>query len=428
MQRSPPPNILVILLDDAGYNDLGFMGSQVMRTPQIDKLAASGVIFSDAHTSGTSCSPSRAGIMTGRYQQRFGHHENSPPQGKGMDPSEKTMGDAFKSAGYKTLYVGKWHLGKTEAFYPTNRGWDEFLGLRDGSRSYFSEKNEKLGNPKSIEHNGKLVKWDGYLTDYLTDVAIDYLEQSRDKPFCMFLAYTAPHAPMQAKKEHLAMFKDHPRQKLAAMLWSVDEGIGRVIQKLEDLNLRENTLIFFLSDNGGTIQNNSDNGVLKGYKGTKFEGGQRVPFVVSWPAKIPANGKYDGLTSALDIFYTSAQVAGAPIDLGKPLDGVNLLPYLLGEKEGEPHQTLYWSRSAEDAIRMGDYKLIGHEKHGWRFYHLKEDIGETTDLSSQYPEKVQQMKELYLDWEKELSEAQWQSHKKWIELKTTIYGELLNNE
>jgi len=289
------PNVLVILLDDAGYNDFGFMGSQVMKTPNIDKLAASGISCSDAHTSGTTCSPSRAGIMTGRYQQRFGHHENLPPHGKGMDPTEKTMGDAFQSIGYKTIYVGKWHLGETEKHYPTNRGWAEFTGLLEGSRTYFPRKDEKLGDPRSIERNGKLFQWDGYVTDCFTDVAINYIKEAKEDPFCLFLSYTAPHTPMDAKKEHLQMFQGHPRQKLAAMLWSVDEGIGRVIQTLDDMKLRDNTLIFFLSDNGGSTNNKSDNGRLKGFKGTKFEGGQRVPFVVSWPAKVPANKRYDGL-------------------------------------------------------------------------------------------------------------------------------------
>lgn len=421
------PNVLIILLDDAGYNDFGFMGGTAMKTPNIDRLAASGIVCPDAHTSGTTCSPSRAGIMTGRYQQRFGHHENSPPHGKGMDPSEKTLADAFQVGGYKTIYVGKWHLGDMEEHYPTNRGWDEFVGLREGSRSYFPRKNEKLGNPRSIEHNGELAQWDGYITDYFTDVAIDYIKQTKDEPFCMFLSYTAPHTPMHAKKEHLKMFEGHPRQKLAAMLWSVDEGIGRVLQSLEDLKLRENTLIFFLSDNGGSSASTSDNGPLKGYKGTKFEGGQRIPFIVSWPAKIPEGGTYHGLVSALDIYATSAQATGAPLDLGKPLDGVNLLPYLLGETADEPHDVLYWSRSVEDAIRMGDYKLIGHENHGWRLYNLEEDIGEMKDLTQQYPEKVEQMKAIYLDWEKGLADAQWPSLPKWVKLKSKIYGKLLNN-
>ncbi|MBK1856234.1 sulfatase-like hydrolase/transferase [Verrucomicrobiaceae bacterium 5K15] len=424
----PAPNILVILLDDAGYNDFGFMGGTSMKTPNIDRLAASGMVCTDAHTSGTTCSPSRAGIMTGRYQQRFGHHENTPPHGKGMDPSEKTMGDALKAGGYKTMYVGKWHLGDMKKHYPTNRGWDEFVGLREGSRSYFPRKNEKLGDPRAIEHNGKLAKWDGYLTDYFTDVAVDYLKQAKDKPFCMFLSYTAPHTPMHAKKEHLKMFEGHPRQKLAAMLWSVDEGIGRVLQTLEELNLRENTLVFFLSDNGGSSASRSDNGPLKGYKGTKFEGGQRVPFVVSWPAKIPEGGTYQGLVSALDIYPTSARAAGAPLDLGKALDGVNLIPFLLGENMGEPHEVLYWSRSIEDAIRVGDYKLIGHEHHGWRLYNLKEDIGETKNLTALYPEKVQEMQELYLAWEKQLPNAKWSSPSKWVKLKSKMYGELLKRD
>ena len=423
-----PPNILVILLDDAGYNDFGFMGSKEIRTPNIDKLAASGVICSDAHISGTSCSPSRAGIMTGRYQQRFGHEENVPPRGKGMDPAEKTLGDAFQSIGYKTIYIGKWHLGSTEEFYPTNRGWDEFYGLREGHRSYFPDPKEKRDSHKAIEHNGEYVEWEGYVTDLFTDAAIDYLDDLKGKPFFMFLSYTAPHTPMQAKEEDLRRFKDHPRQKLAAMLWSADEGIGRVLDRLDKLKLRDNTLVFFLSDNGGPTSNSSNNWPLKGNKGDKFEGGQRTPFIVSWPARLPAGKTYDGLISALDIFATSATAAGASLELGKPLDGVDLIPYLLGEQKGEPHDVLFWHRSVEDAVRMGDYKLIGHEEHGWRLYNLAEDIGETRDLSKRESKRMNIMMDTLDSWKKELADPMWEGDAQWRKVKAEIYRAWMNND
>lgn len=425
-ENSEKPNVLVILLDDAGYNDFGFMGSKVMKTPNIDALANAGIICSDAHVSGTSCSPSRAGMITGRYQQRFGHEENVPPMGKGMDPSEKTIGDAFSSEGYKTIYIGKWHLGSTEEFYPTNRGWDEFFGLREGHRSYFPDPKEN--KHKAIEHNGEYVKWDGYVTDLFTETAIKYIDESKEKPFFMFLSYTAPHTPMHAKEEHLKMFEGHERQKLAAMLWSVDEGIGRVINHLEKLNLKDNTLVFFLSDNGGPTANGSDNGLLKGHKGDKFEGGQRTPFIVSWPAKLPQGKTYGGLISALDIYPTSAVAAGVPLNIGKPLDGVDIKPYLLGEKEGEPHDVLFWHRSVERAIRMGDYKLIGHEDHGFRLYNLENDIEEMVDLSEKYPEKVKQMKTKFATWEEELASPMWEGNKDWKKVKSEIYRALLNND
>lgn len=426
---SKPPNILVILLDDAGYNDFGFMGSANIKTPNIDKLAASGIRFMDAHLSGTTCSPSRAGLMTGRYQQRFGHEENVPPLGKGMDPAEKTIGDAFQQIGYRTIYIGKWHLGSTDEYYPTNRGWDEFYGLREGHRDYFYQgESERLGNHKSIEHNNKHVKWDGYVTDHFTDVSIDYLERNQEDPFFMFLSYTAPHAPMQAKEEHLEKFKNHPRQKLAAMIWSVDEGIGRVLAKLEELNLRDDTLIFFLSDNGGAVANQSNNKPLKGYKGDKFEGGQRTPFIVSWPSELPAGDIYDGLVSALDIYPTAAVAAGAPLDIGKPLDGVDLMPYLTGQKEGDPHGFLFWHRNVENAARMGDYKLIGHEEHGWRLYNLKEDIGETRDLSKSHPEVMQQMKQALAGWVKDLGKPQWPPNPQWKKVKSEIYRAMMDND
>ncbi|MEN8661200.1 MAG: sulfatase-like hydrolase/transferase [Lentimonas sp.] len=422
------PNVLVILLDDAGYNDFGFMGSQQILTPNMDKLAASGMTFSDAHLSGTTCSPSRAGIMTGRYQQRFGYHNNVPPHGSGLDPAESTMGDAFQASGYKTYYIGKWHLGSVEKYFPNNRGFGEFYGLLEGSRSYFPAKEDVPGGTKAIQHNGEFLKWEGYLTELFTEAALDYLEDAQEEPFFMFLSYTAPHGPMHAKAEHLEKFKGHPRAKLASMFWSADEGVGQVLAKLDALKLRENTLIFLLSDNGGAEANQSNNAPLKGYKGSKFEGGHRTPFVMSWPGKIPANSKFDGLISAMDLYPTAAAAAGVSTTLGKPLDGVNLLPYVNGEASGDPHAMLFWHRSVEDGVRAGDFKLVGHEAHGWRLYNLEKDIGEANDLFKQHPELTEQLLQQLSEWKQQHTEPQWPGSAIWNKVKKEEYRALMNHQ
>ena len=422
------PNVLVSLLDDAGYNDFGFMGSEDILTPHMDQLAASGMTFSDAHLAGTTCSPSRASMITGRYQQRFGYHNNVPPKGNGLDPSETTVGDAFQAGGYKTYYIGKWHLGAVEKYFPNNRGFDEFYGLLEGSRSYFPGKDDTSKGGKAIQRNGEFIEWKGYITDLFTEAALDYLDDAKDEPFFMFLSYTAPHGPMHAKKEHLKKFEGHARPELASMYWSVDEGIGQVLDRLDTLNLRENTLVFLLSDNGGAAANQSNNAPLKGFKGSKFEGGHRTPFVMSWPGTIEAGSSFDGLISAMDVYPTAAAAAGVSSTIGKPLDGINLLPYLLGDFSGDPHEVLFWSRSVEDGARAGDFKLVGHEAHGWRLYNLEEDISETKDLSQEHPELVEQLIKQLTAWKQQHTEPQWPSSVIWDKVKEEEYRALMNNE
>jgi arylsulfatase A-like enzyme len=432
-QKPVLPNVLVILLDDAGYGDFGFLGSPQMRTPHIDALARSGVVFRDAHCTGTTCSPSRAGLMTGRYQQRFGHHNNVPPRGTGMDPREPTMGDLLRAAGLRTIYVGKWHLGQTAPYHPLKRGWDEFFGLLGGSRSYWPKENEKLGLARTIEFGTQdeapvAVPWKGYLTDVFTDAALEAIDRAGEEPFALFLSYTAPHAPMHAKPEHLQLFQGHPRAKLAAMLYSADEGIGKVLRRLEERKLRENTLIFFLSDNGGAIANGSSNGPLKGFKGEKFEGGQRTPFVVSWPAQLEAGQSFGGLSSALDILPTALSACGAALPQDRPLDGVDLLPYLRGDREGDPHPVLFWHRRAASAVRMGDFKLVRHKSHGLRLYDLAKDLAETRDLRKEHPQRVEKMLALLTSWQKELIEPLWSESPVWEEVKVEIYRARFANE
>ncbi len=425
------PNVIVIVADDAGYVDFGFMGSEDLETPHLDRIAQGGVIFTDAHVSATVCAPSRAGLMTGQYQQRFGFEANGTGYGEsgdiGLADDVTTMADVFQQAGYQTIAIGKWHLGGTESDHPQKRGFDEFYGFLGGGRSYFPIKNPSDG--QMLQHNGQRVVFDGYLTDVLGDHSVRFVETNQDKPFFMYLAYNAVHTPMEAKTSDLARYQGHPRQKLAAMTWSLDENIGKLKQKLQDLHLWDNTLVYFISDNGGAHNNLSNNGPLKGWKGNKFEGGQRVPFVVSWPAKIKGNQQFDGLTSSLDIFQTS--IAAAGIDQSDPallLDGANLLPYLMGTKTGDPHKELYWRKLEESAARIGDHKLVSLEGYGSKMYNLSTDLGEMNDLSTQDTLMYQRLAQGLSNWESHMSEPLWDEGKPWMDVTYHIQKQLMENK
>ncbi|WP_166521613.1 sulfatase-like hydrolase/transferase [Zobellia amurskyensis] len=419
------PNILVILLDDAGYVDFGFMGSKDLSTPEIDKLASSGTIFTDAHVSATVCAPSRAGLLTGKYQQRFGFEANGTG-GIGLSNDVETMADVFNHNGYNTYAIGKWHLGEEPSDHPNQRGFQEFYGFIGGSRSYFP-----IENPSQIDmlqHNGKRVKLNGYMTDALGDMAVNFINKKRNKPFFMYLSFNAVHTPMEAKEEDLAKFKGHPRQALAAMTWSLDENIGKVVRALKNKGVVENTLVFFLSDNGGAHNNQSSTGPLKGWKGNKFEGGHRVPFVVSWPGQLPSGNSLDGLTSSLDIFSTAVKAANIEVDDELILDGVNLLPYLKKAKSGSPHEKLFWRKLDESAVRMGNKKLIALKGFGNVMYDLKNDLGETFDLTRVLPTEKSQIEQEYIKWETELMKPLWDEGPIWMPITRHIHKSLMSNE
>ncbi|GIZ09702.1 sulfatase-like hydrolase/transferase [Flavobacterium sp. UMI-01] len=429
-KKNPKPNIIIILIDDAGYADFGFMGCQDLETPNIDQLAQSGVVLTDAHVSATVCAPSRAGLMTGKYQQRFGFEANDTGDETvgdiGLSDEVVTMADVFQEKGYKTIALGKWHLGYSESDHPNQRGFEEFYGFETGSRSYFPIKNPT--QKQMLQHNGQRVVFEGYMTDVLGDQSVKYIEENKDRPFFMYLAYNAVHTPMEAKQEHLDKYKNHPRQQLAAMTWSLDENIGKLLAKLKELQLEEHTLIYFLSDNGGATNNNSRGGLLKGWKGNEFEGGHRVPFVVSWPSVIPAGQRFSGLSSSLDIFTTSMAAASIEKEEGLLLDGMNLLPYMKGEKTGHPHGKLFWRKLEESAARIGAYKLIRLERYGYTFYNLQNDLGETIDLSKkEKPDFQNAIKELET-WEEYLMPPLWREDKDWMEVTYHIHQRLMENK
>ncbi|MFH4969444.1 sulfatase-like hydrolase/transferase [Gaetbulibacter sp. M240] len=424
------PNIIIILVDDAGYIDFGFMGSKDLETPHIDTLAKNGVTFTDAHVTSTVCAPSRAGLMTGKYQQRFGFEANGTGDKNtgdvGLSEGVTTMADVFKEHDYSTVAIGKWHLGANPSDQPNQRGFEDFYGFLGGGRSYFPL--EQPSEEHMLQHNGKRISFDGYLTDVLGDYSVNYIKDHKDTPFFMYLAYNAVHTPMEAKKVDLEKFKDHPRQTLAAMTWSLDENIGKLYNKLKDLKLLDNTLIYFLSDNGGAANNRSDNGELKGWKGNEFEGGHRVPFIVSWPKAFKGNRKFNGLSSSLDIFPTALAAAEIKKDSSMILDGVNLLPFLKNQKEGNPHRELYWRKLDDAAARLDDLKLIRLDNYGAVMYNLSDDIGETHDLSYQDSVSFNLLKNNLQTWESQMEAPKWDEGKAWMDVTYHIHKQLMQNK
>jgi arylsulfatase A-like enzyme len=423
------PNIIVILIDDAGYADFGFMGSKDMKTPEIDLLAKSGIHFTDAHTSSTVCAPSRAGLITGRYQQRFGFECNGQDAQIKLDTSEIMLGAALKTSGYKTVAIGKWHLGSKKEYLPNNRGFDEFYGFLAGSRHYFynDKENDSPNNIRSLRHNNTQIKFDGYLTDAFGDAAVNYIDKYKSEPFFMYLAFNAVHSPLEAKESCLDKFKNQPRQMLSAMTWSLDENVGKVMEKLKKEQLLENTLIFFLSDNGGATDNQSSVFPLKGFKGNEFEGGQRVPFVMSWKNHLPADIKSDKLISSLDIYATAVAIAGVDNKKLKPLDGVNLLPFTEGKTSLDAHNMLCWRKDEVAAVRMGDYKLIRLKDFGSVLYNVKLDLGETKDLSKIEVKTFNKLQNALTKWEADKMNPLW-TEGPWTEINFGINKALMENK
>lgn len=423
------PNIVVLLVDDAGYADFGFMGCEDLQTPNLDRLANNGMIFTDAHVSATVCAPSRAGLLTGQYQQRFGFECNALTNFEGIDTSEWTIADAMRSAGYRTGAFGKWHVGDIPESRPNSRGFDYSWTFLAGGRSYFpNERDDREGQLRSIRENDRFTTFDGYLTDVLGEKAVQFIDRNKDRPFFMYWSPNAVHTPMEATVEDLARFEGHPRQTLAAMTWALDRAVGRIVDKLEAEGLLDNTLIFFLSDNGGAHNNQSSNLPLKGYKGNKYEGGHRVAFFAHWPEQIQPGARFDGLTSSLDIFATSVAAAGAVLPDDKTLDGVSLLPYWRGEKTGDPHERLFWRKEGMAAARAGDYKMIRVDSLGYRLYNLDQDLGEINDLSQTDTVQLTQMKQQMHDWEEGLMDPLWRESDEWNEVTWWIHYDLFHNQ
>ena len=412
------PNIIVIFADDAGYADFSLNGNKLIQTPNIDKIAANGVKFTNAYVSGPVCSPSRAGLLTGRYQQRFGHEyniggnfTNTDPDSIGLAVSEKTVADYLKGEGYNTALIGKWHLGEKPQFHPNRRGFDEFFGMLKGGSPYTT------GKAKSIQRNGTPVEAMSlpYLTDAFGDEAVSFIERKGEEPFFLFLSFNAPHTPMHARADYLEEARGHfetePRAINAAMTRSLDENVGKVMQALREQGLEENTLVIFTNDNGGAMPYNaSNNAPFSGTKGTFLEGGIHVPFVAQWPGKIEKGSIYKKSIVTLDILPTALSAAGGQMPTN--LDGVDIMPYLEGRDE-PPHESLFWRLGHHGAVRKGDWKLIWFDDAPPRLHNLISDVGEQIDLSEEEPKLAQELLESFHRWESELIKPVWRTDTIW---------------
>ena len=429
------PNVVIIFTDDMGWGDVGYHGFDDIRTPNIDKLAETGVHFPQAYVSESVCGPSRSGMLTGIYQQRMGIYGNFD---ENHIPREQPLAtEIMKDQGYRTAVIGKWHLGNPTG-KPNERGADYFYGFLGGTHDYFRSQTEDTGRLlfAPIYRNDEVVppiqEQNGYLTEMFTDEAVGFIERSveKEEPFFLYLAHLAVHHPWQVPESYVERLKDlsvkegvagEERRHFAGMALALDDGIGKVMETLEKQGVDDNTLVVFMSDNGtppgqGFAQPRrkkrgettmSSPGPFNGFKGTNYEGGIRVPFVMHWPGVLPAGLKYEPMVSSLDIIPTIASMFKGT-DTGKfPFDGTNLLPYLRGEKPADamPHETLYWRRNEEYAIRDGDWKLTFNRPHGprtIRLFNIAEDPGEWNDLASKEPKKAQQLKDKFDAWEAKL--------------------------
>jgi arylsulfatase A-like enzyme len=422
-----PPNIVVIVADDMGYADIGVHGSRDIPTPNIDALAASGIRFTNGYVSGPYCSPTRAGLMTGRYPQRFGHEFNpgDAQQEFGLPLDQVTMADRLKAAGYRTALFGKWHLGFSERHHPMSRGFDEFFGFLGGAHNYLDPMS--AGPNPVLDGRAKVAEIE-YLTDAIADRAASFIKRQGQAPFFLYVAFNAVHTPMHATDKYLARFahiSDPQRKTYAAMLSAMDDGIGRTVAALRAAGLEENTLIFFFSDNGGptmagTTVNGSSNAPFRGSKRQTWEGGVHVPFIISWKGRLPAGTTDVRPIIQLDVLPTALAAAGVASPQAT-LDGVDLLPYLTGRIRSAPHEVLYWRFGGMMAIRKGDWKLVKSSEgplrdtdpavlsdlSGAELYNLANDIGETKNLAATNPGKVKELTDLWQRWNRELVRPLW---------------------
>jgi arylsulfatase A-like enzyme len=412
------PNVVLILADDLGGADLGCYGSTFHKTPKLDALAKQGVRFTEAYAACPVCSPTRAALLTGKFPARLGITDwlpgrpdrpdqklKRPPLPLQLPLDEITLAERLKAAGYATCAVGKWHLGSEPAYYPMKRGFEEFYGTL--ANTPFFKPREFVDSRLSAEVR-PMGGGDFYTTDAYAERAVDWLgRQAKDRPWFLYVPFNAQHAPLEAPQKYLDRFAgvaDPKRRTFAAMMSAMDDAVGRILEQVRAMGLEENTLIFFLADNGGpTASTTSRNGPLRGFKSTTWEGGVRVPFCAQWKGRIPAGKTYDHPIIQLDIQPTCLAAAGVAVDPAWKLDGVDLLPYLTGQKEGRPHETLYWRFGEQMAIRHGQYKLvIGNGGSGRpELYDLAADIAESKDLSAELPERKAELQKMWDAWNAE---------------------------
>jgi arylsulfatase A-like enzyme len=410
------PNIVLIIADDLGYADIGVHGCTDIPTPHIDSIARNGVRFTDAYAGASVCSPSRACMMTGRFPCTFGYMYNplSAADTYGLPMSETTLGEVMRAAGYATGYIGKWHLGNQPQFRPTNRGFDEFFGFLDGPQGYGvpDPRNPDLRLGNKLIRNDTPIESRHYITDLFTDEACAFIDRHGDNPFYLVVAHQAPHIPLQATPSYLAPFAsiaEQQRQLYAAVVHAMDVNVGRIIDVLKQRGLYEDTLIVFVSDNGGSSHELPvNNGPFRGEKAKLFEGGIRVPLLMQWPNGLPVALVFEGMVSLADLLPTFAASAEHTPITQQPLHGVNLLPYLQGPHAGVPHDKLLWGQGGDWAVRQGDWKLIENtEFHKTLLCNLEADPGETADLSNTYPEKLAALRAEVGAWRDSLPPPIW---------------------
>jgi arylsulfatase A-like enzyme len=462
------PNIIVILADDLGFNDITLYGGGIaggsVPTPHIDSIAREGVHFPAGYAGNATCSPSRAALMTGRYPTRFGfeftpvpkqfmklvgnhstpgaphapvyHAENERDliayEDQGLPTSEITIAKLLQGSGYHTVHLGKWHLGDSPQFRPRAHGFSESLSMLHGASMFLPENDPGVINAKqdfdpidrflwasspwAMRFNeAEPFKPGAYMTDYLTDEAIKVVAANRHRPFFMYLAYNAPHTPLQATRDDydaLSHIEDHTTRVYAAMIRSLDRNIGRVLQSLKDQGVDDNTLVIFTSDNGGAHYIGVDgiNKPYRGWKATYFDGGTHVPFFMRWPAGVPKGATYPAMVSHFDIFATAAAAAGASLPKDRTIDGANLLPFVRGEATGRPHEQLFWRGGDYRAVRAGDWKLqvTKNPLQDW-LYNVGTDPGERTNLAAREPARVAELKAMLAAFNQQQAKPLWPS-------------------
>lgn len=417
------PNIIFLFCDDAGYGDFGFQGSEVMKTPNLDKLANTGVLFTQGYVTDATCGPSRAGLITGKYQQRFGYQEINVPgymsesskyleDDMGLPLDQKTIADYLKTQGYTNAVYGKWHLGNADRFHPLKRGFDEFYGFRGGARSYFGYKNfNGVHHDNKMERNFEnFEEPNGYATDVFADEAVDFIERNKNNPFFIYLAFNAVHTPMHATEEDLKQFPNlkGKRKEVAAMTLALDRACGKVMDKLKELGIDDNTIIVFSNDNGGpTDKNASLNLPLSGTKSNHLEGGLRVPFLMKWPSKLKAGTVYDYPVSTFDLLPTFYAAAGGDVADLDDVDGVDLVPFVNGKNNARPHEDLFWKKDVRAVYRNNDWKLIRFADRPAELYDLSKDLTEQNNLALEHPERVKTMFKKLFEWELTLERPLW---------------------
>lgn len=429
------PNIVVILADDMGWGDVGYHGFDDVHTPNIDKLAKSGTWFEQGYVTSSVCGPSRAGLISGVYQQRFGFLGNGV---QFIIPhNQPTLAERLKARGYKTGMLGKWHVGDAKEESPMARGFDFYYGPLKGSHDYFkssTDPNEKKNALLPILRNGKieppLQERGENLTRVYGEEAVDFIERNKDNPFFLYIGHNAVHYPWQAGEKDIERLKDlkvhhEERRFFAAMVLALDDSVGMIMDGLKKNGLERDTLVVFLTDNGtpngqgfeqprrktrGTTTMSSP-GEWNGFKGDTYEGGIRVPYLMSWPGTVPAGKSYAYPVSSLDIAATAMAISSGPeLKQGLELDGVNLLPYITGREKGRPHDTLYFRRGDDYAIRKGDWKLAFNDGQpsGTRkieVFNLADDPEERHDLAAKQPERAQMLQDLFDEWDGALPDS-----------------------